>query len=89
MADMILMKKRAAAWEADRENESAPLPYSEVSRYPNEAARQTDLRSAQSKNIASAAGELGLTSDEWTAMRKNLGRSPGRGDVQQRPDQRH
>lgn len=68
-------------WEADRAVEAAPLPYADRDRYQNDEERQVDLVAAERGNIARAAGELGLTTDEWTALRSKLGRSPRQGDV--------
>jgi hypothetical protein len=73
---------RDAQLEADRAQEAAPLPYSHVTRYESEGQRQVDLAAAERGNIARAAGELGLTTTEWGDLRKKLGRSPSRGDVQ-------
>lgn len=75
---------RAAAWEADRQQEATHLPYSHVRHYSDPGERQIDLAAAERTNIARAAGELGLTSGEWSEMRSKLGRSPSRGDVNRR-----
>jgi hypothetical protein len=72
---------RAAQWEADRATEATPLPYADRKRYQDEGERQVDLATAERNNIARAAGALGMTVDEWTAKRKELGRSPQRRDV--------
>ena len=72
---------RAAQWEADRVREQAPLPYADLSSYQHEGQRQTDLAAAERSNIAHTAGELGLTSDEWSALRTKLGRPPRPTDV--------
>ena len=72
---------RAAAWEIDRHVESIPLPGAEQSHYSSESQRQTALAVAERANVARAAGELGLTSDEWHRFRSELGRSPGPNDV--------
>lgn len=74
-------ESRDEEWAADRAQEAKPLPYSDLRHYSNEGQRQADLSAAEEKNIATAAGELGLTSTEWKDLRKQLGRSPGRGDV--------
>lgn len=71
----------AAQWEADRITEAAELPYADRRHYQNETERQTDLAAAERGNIAKAAGELGLTTDQWTDLRNKLGRSPRRDDV--------
>jgi hypothetical protein len=73
--------ERAQQWQADRALEATPLPHAEDRRYKSEADRQEDLAAAESSNIARAAADLGLTSVEWNALRSQLGRSPQRGDV--------
>jgi len=72
---------RAAQWAQDRITEEAPLPHSNLPHYEHDSQRQTDLAAAEKSNIARAAGELGLTTAEWEAKRKELGRSPNRGDI--------
>ena len=72
---------RAVAWELDRHTETLPLPGADQSHYSSEAQRQAALEVAEKKNIARAAGELGLTSGEWHAKRTELGRSPNAGDI--------
>lgn len=71
----------AAQWAADRAQEAAPLPHAGQSHYGDKGESQVDLAAAERGNIARAAGEVGLTTDEWTALRSELGRSPTRGDV--------
>lgn len=74
-------EERTAALETDRRIAAEPLPYADVKHYAHEYQRQTDLEAAERSNIAKAAGELGLTSDEWLAKRAQLGRSPTSRDV--------
>jgi len=71
---------RAVDWNLDRDIETMPLPGADESHYSSETQRQAALAAAEKANIASAAGELGLTSDEWRAKRTELGRSPTPGD---------
>jgi hypothetical protein len=75
---------RAMQWEADRTTQAQPLPYAELRHYENDGQRQTDLAAAEQSNIARAAGELGLTSTEWHALRAELGHSPTQSDVSRR-----
>ena len=73
---------REEQWTRDREEEARPLPGHHLRNYDgDEGARQVDLVSAERSNIARAAGELGLTSDEWTELRRKIGRSPTSRDV--------
>jgi len=74
-------EEQASAWQRDRETESAPLPYANQPKYTNDSQRQVDLAAVERANIARAAGELGLTAEEWRAKRAELGRSPCRGDI--------
>ena len=60
---------RSQALEADRQAEAAPLPYSGLKHYENDGQRQADLAAAERANIAQAAREAGLTSEEWQARR--------------------
>lgn len=60
---------RDAALEADRVKLEAPLPYSDVRHYPHETARQVSLAAAEGANIAKAAQERGMTSEEYTRAR--------------------
>lgn len=76
---------REAALRVDREVETTPLPGAGQSHYRSDVERQIDLVHAERSNIAKAAGELGLTSDEWTVLRRQLGRSPTAADVK-RPE---
>ena len=73
---------RAEQWEADRVVEATPLPYAGQSHYRNPGERQIDLEAAEKSNVAQAAGELGLTSDEYLALRKVVGHNPGQEDVE-------
>ena len=72
---------RAAALEADRQTEEKPLAGDGQRHYTGEAQRQAALAGAEPANIARAAGELGMTSDEWQAKRVQLGRPPTTRDV--------
>ena len=65
------------------EQSLVPLPGADQSHYSSETQRQAALEVAEKKNIARAAGELSLTSDEWYAKRTELGRSPTAGDIRQ------
>jgi len=72
---------RAEQWETDRTTEAQPLPYADQTHYKNPVEQGVDLAAAERSNVARAAGELGLTSPEWEAMRKDLGRSPRAEDL--------
>jgi hypothetical protein len=78
-------ESRSEAWEADRRTEATPLPFAHVRKYEHPGQRQADLDAAGKSNIARAAGELGLTSDEYNVMRMRLGRSPSRDDIIPKP----
>jgi|GEM_PF-3368115 len=79
---MIDPTDRQRQWEIDRKEEARPLPGHHLRNYDgDEGARQVDLVSAERGNIARAAGELGLTTDEWTELRRKIGRSPTSKDV--------
>lgn len=72
---------RQAALGADRKTADAPLPYADVREYQHGGQRQADLAAAERSNVARTAGELGLTTEEWYALRTQLGRSPSAGDI--------
>ena len=72
---------REALLAVDRATEAMPLPYADRTHYQSDVERQVDLAAAERSNVAAAAGELGITTDEYNRMREELGRSPGRGDV--------
>lgn len=75
--------ERRAALEADRALAERPLPYSGLTSYENNTQRQIDLDAAGRANVARAAGALGLTSDEWAAKRRELGRTPTSSDIKE------
>lgn len=72
---------RAKDWDADRVTEELPLPFAHERRYTSAVNRQVDLEAAERAGIAKEAGNLGLTTREWRAMRERLGRSPTADDV--------
>lgn len=72
---------RSQQWAQDRATEGSPLPFADEIHYTREVNKDLDLAAAERSNIARAAGELGLTTVEWEQMRKDLGRSPSRGDI--------
>lgn len=74
---------REAQLAADRAQANASLPHADLKQYENAGQRQADLNAAEGINTARAAGDLGVTTDEWHRLRSELGRSPNRGDVQQ------
>ncbi len=71
----------AAQWAADRAQEAAPLPHADQARYGDVGERNVALAAAQRNNEATAAGDVGLTTDQWLALRHKLGHAPTRGDV--------
>lgn len=71
---------REAQLEADRATAAAPLPYADRQHYRHEGERQADLSAAEDSNVARAAQELKVTTVEWLDKRKELGRTPRRGD---------
>ncbi len=71
----------AAQWAADRLQEATPLPHADINYGNDDGLRQSALAAAQPNNEAKAAGDVGLTTDQWRALRSELGRSPTRGDV--------
>lgn len=74
--------KESPAWMKDRGTETAPLPYANTPYDNDPIRRQVDLDAAARKNIATAAGELGMTSEQYEDFRRKNKRSPTPRDVQ-------
>lgn len=68
--------EREAAWQRDRDTEAAPLPGAGQSHYSGEGQRQSAIYAASESIVAARAREAGVTSAEWQAKRKEIGKSP-------------
>lgn len=63
------------------EENNKKLPYADLKNYNNPIQRQVDLDTAEQVNISKAADSLGITAEQWVAMRKKLGRTPEKNDL--------